>query len=119
MAGAACAHLLFVGSPPPGSYDRNANRDLLFTEGPPPPPPPPKFTGGDIWRDDDNSADISIGSGRQVFNTPLMRRSILADENDEEATLGFRASLRKRNVNGSSAKTPGIKVRMISYDIHQ
>mmetsp|Transcript_35837 Transcript_35837/g.64532 ORF Transcript_35837/g.64532 Transcript_35837/m.64532 type:complete len:926 (+) Transcript_35837:122-2899(+) len=119
MAGAACALLLFVGSPPPGSYDGNANRDLLFTEDPPPPPPPPKFAGGDIWRDDDDSADTSIGSGRQVFNTPLMRRSILGDEDEEEAPLGSRASLRKRNVNGSSAKTPGIKSRMISINNKQ
>jgi len=113
MTGAACALLLFVGCPSPGSFDINSNQDLLFSETPPP-PPPPNFAAGANWRDDDDSADTSIGAGRQAFNTPLMRRSILADEDDEEEPLGTRSSLRKRYVNGSSARTPGLKGRMIS-----
>mmetsp|Transcript_6155 Transcript_6155/g.11238 ORF Transcript_6155/g.11238 Transcript_6155/m.11238 type:complete len:269 (-) Transcript_6155:719-1525(-) len=105
MAGAACALLLFVGNPPSGFFDTIANQDLLLTVDAPPPPPAPKFGGGGNWRDDDDSADTSIGSGRQTFNTPLMRRSILADEDEEEAPLGTRSSMRKRNANSSSAKT--------------
>eukprot|EP00581_Thalassiosira_minuscula_P012015 CAMPEP_0183729608 /NCGR_PEP_ID=MMETSP0737-20130205/30716_1 /TAXON_ID=385413 /ORGANISM="Thalassiosira miniscula, Strain CCMP1093" /LENGTH=957 /DNA_ID=CAMNT_0025961841 /DNA_START=49 /DNA_END=2922 /DNA_ORIENTATION=+ len=106
-AGVSCALFLFVGSPPPGFSDANANQDLLLSDDPPPPPPPPKFAVGDNWKNDDDSADTSIGSGRQAFNTPLMRRSILADEDEEDAPLGTRASLRKRNVNSSSARNPG------------
>lgn len=115
MTGAACALLLFVGSPPPGSLDVIANQDLLFNDTPPPPPPQRNFAG-DNWRDDDDSADTSIEAGRQAFNTPLMRRSILADEDDEEEPLGTRSSLRKRYVNGSSAKTPNLKGRTISIN---
>mmetsp|Transcript_25522 Transcript_25522/g.61370 ORF Transcript_25522/g.61370 Transcript_25522/m.61370 type:complete len:936 (-) Transcript_25522:310-3117(-) len=105
MAGTACALLLFAGNPLHGNIDINAHQDLLFNDTPPP-PPPPRFAGADIWRgDDDDSADTSIGSDKQRFNTPLMRRSIMADEDDEEEPLGMRSTLRKRNVNGHSPKT--------------
>jgi hypothetical protein len=107
VAGAACALLLFVGSPLPGMYDPDAPGDLLFAEDLPPPPPPPQSH----WRDDDDSADTSIGSGKQYFNTPLMRRSILADEDEEDMPLGaMKGSLRKRRngaATASFARTPG------------
>mmetsp|Transcript_4244 Transcript_4244/g.9487 ORF Transcript_4244/g.9487 Transcript_4244/m.9487 type:complete len:638 (-) Transcript_4244:336-2249(-) len=109
MAGAACALLLFVGNPPSGFFDTIANQDLLLTVDTPPPPPAPKFGGAGNWKDDDDSADTSIGSGRQTFNTPLMRRSILADEDEEEAPLGTRSSMKKRNAKSSSAMTPRSK----------
>ena len=109
MMGAACSLLLFVGRPPPGSdsFDSNAN-DLLFTDDTPPPPPPPLR-----YADDDDSADTSIGADiKHAYATPLMRRSILADEDDEEEPLGVRSTLRKRNVNGTSKTPTGFKGRM-------
>jgi hypothetical protein len=111
MAGATCALLLFVGNPPPNSFEKNDYQDLLFFEHPfqPPPPPPPPLH----WRDDDDSADTSIDAGRQTFNTPLMRRSILMDEDDEVEPIG-RSSLRKRYVNGSSGTTPELDETKIS-----
>ena len=113
MAGAAFGLLLFVGSLPPGSLDHVANQDLIFNESMPPPPPP---RGSPDWRSDDDSADTSIGvGGPQAYKTPLMRRSILADEDDEEEPMGTRSTLRKRHVNGSSSiKTPGHHGRTIS-----
>ncbi|KAL3761714.1 hypothetical protein ACHAW5_005965 [Stephanodiscus triporus] len=115
MAGLACALLLFVGNPPPGSFGRNASEDLPFNETPPPPPPPLRFAGGISWRDDD-SADTSVEAGKEAFTTPLMRRSIMADEEDEEEPLGMRSSLRKRNLKGLSDKPPVVKGRMISLE---
>ena len=100
LMGGACALLLFVGKPPPGSVDTtNISQDLLFTEETPPPPPSYRYAN------DDDSADTSVGTeGGHTYKTPLMRRSILADEDDEEEPpLGTRATLRKRNVNGSSS----------------
>jgi hypothetical protein len=38
-----------------------------------------------------------------------MRRSIIADEEDEEEPSGMRSSLRKRNLNGLSDKPPEVK----------
>ena len=115
VMGLACALILFVGSPH-NNTDRFGHQDLLFSETPPP-PPLPTHADRDIWRDDDDSADTSIG-GRQAFNTPLMRRSILADEDDEEEPLGSRSFLRKRikETNYSSTKTPGLKGRVISVN---
>ncbi len=115
LSGLACALLLFVGHPPPGSYDRKATEELLFDETLPPPPPPRRFAGGVNWRDD-NSTDTSVEGGRETFTTPLMRRSIIADEEDEEEPLGMRSSLRKRNLNGLSEKPPVVKGRMISLE---
>jgi hypothetical protein len=116
IAGFACALLLFVGNPPPGNFGRNSIHDLLFNETlPPPPPPPMQFAGGANWRDDD-SADTSVEAGREVYTTPLMRKSIMADEEDEEEPSGTRSSLRKRNFNGTSDKTPVVKGRMISLE---
>ena len=116
MMGGACALLLFVGSPPPGSMDSIANQeDLLFNEEETPPPPPPLR----YVNDDDSLDTTSIGSDKHAYKTPLMRRSILGEEDDEEEPLGVRATLRKRNVNGSSSsfKTPGgFKGRMLSIN---
>jgi len=115
MMGGACALLLFVGSPPPGSIDSIANQeDLLFNEEETPPPPPPLR----YVNDDDSLDTTSIGSDKHAYKTPLMRRSILGEEDDEEEPLGMRATLRKRNVNGSSSfKTPGgFKGRMVSIN---
>ncbi|KAL9181136.1 hypothetical protein ACHAXT_009941 [Thalassiosira profunda] len=107
IAGAACGLLLFVGSPP-GSFDGNAHQDLLFTETP---PPPPRWAGAAV--DDDDSEDSSIGyDGKHAFKTPLMRRSILADEDEEE--MAAKSTVRRRNVTGYSAKTPSTKGRMTS-----
>jgi len=116
-AGAACALLLFVGSPLPGSFDQYASQDLLLSETPP--PPPPKFAVGGNWRDDDDSADTSIGSGRQFYQTPLIRRSILADEDEEDEPLGTRSSLRRRTSGGSSVKALGMNGRMVSIKNRQ
>jgi hypothetical protein len=102
VAGVTCALLLFVGNPPPGSFDKAFHHDLLFSETLPPPPPPPPLH----WRDDDDSADTSVDTGRQAFNTPLMRRSILVDEEDDEEPFGSSSLLRKRHGNGTSATTP-------------
>jgi hypothetical protein len=113
MSGLACALLLFVGNPPPGNFGRSAPHDLFFDETVPPPPPPLRFAGGVNWRDDD-SADTSVEAGKEVFTTPLMRKSIMADEEDDEEPSGMKSSLRKRNFNGSSNKQPVVKGRMIS-----
>ena len=115
MMGGACALLLFVGSPPPGSMDSITNQeDLLFNEEETPPPPPPLR----YVNDDDSLDTTSIGSDKHAYKTPLMRRSILGEEDDEEEPLSMRATLRKRNVNGSSSfKTPGgFKGRMVSIN---
>ena len=109
VAGAACTLLLFVKRLPPGPFDSHACGDLLFAEDPPPPPPLSHWKGDDDSADD--SADTSIESSKHFFNTPLMRRSILADEDEEEMRLGTsKGSLRNRRKNGTSvspARTPG------------
>jgi heme/copper-type cytochrome/quinol oxidase subunit 4 len=95
--GVALALLIFVGKSPDASgLD---NKEFHET---PPPPPPTSIPG--MYRDDDDSADSSFGSGRQPFNTPLMRKSILADE-DEDEHHGHKSLLRKRKSNGSDTKS--------------
>ena len=110
--GAACALLLLVGITP-SSSSVDVNNDLSFSESIPPPPPPTRFDD-EGWNDDE-STDTSVGDGKQFFQTPLMRRSILADDEDEEEPLGSRSSLRKRKMDAaSSTATPrGLKERLV------
>lgn len=104
--GLALALIMFVGISPEHSLDDN--RDLIFNETPPPPP-----SSAAPWRDDDDSADSSFGSGRQPFTTPIMRKSILG-EVDEDEPYGPKSYLRKRKPNGSEAKgsTPARYISM-------
>jgi hypothetical protein len=71
-----------------------------------------------MWRDDDDSADSSLSSGRHAFTTPLMRKSILADDEDEDEQAGNKSQLRKRKSGASDfiTKTPGVKGRVISIN---
>ncbi|KAL7514938.1 hypothetical protein ACHAXN_013072 [Cyclotella atomus] len=95
--GVALALAIFVGkSPDSPELD---NKDLLFHETPP--PPPASMPG--MYRDDDDSADSSFGSGREPFNTPLMRKSIFGD--DEEDEHGPKSLLRKRKSHESETKS--------------
>ena len=95
VMGLALSLVAFVGK----SSDTSGlnNHDLMFRETPPPP------TSSVPWRDDDESADSSFCSGRQPFNTPLMRKSILHDEDDDEQH-GPKSLLRKRKSIGSETK---------------
>ena len=95
--GVSLALIIFVGKSPETS--RLDNTDLLFHETPPPPP-----SSAAPWRDDDDSADSSFGSGRQPFTTPVMRKSIFTDEEEEEP-YGPKSMLRKRRSNGSDTKS--------------
>ena len=95
--GVSLALIIFVGKSPDTS--RLDNTDLLFHETPPPPP-----SSAAPWRDDDDSADSSFGSGRQPFTTPVMRKSMFTDEEEEEP-YGPKSMLRKRKSNGSDTKS--------------
>ena len=102
--GSSCALLLLVGVTRKNS-NHDENNDLLFSESdvPPPPPPPTRFDE-EGWNDDE-STDTSVGAGKQVFHTPLMRRSILADDDEDEEPLGTRSSLRKRKGDNATKLT--------------
>eukprot|EP00956_Cyclotella_meneghiniana_P020251 scaffold35457_cov62-Cyclotella_meneghiniana.AAC.4 len=95
--GLALALIMFVGISPEHPLDNS--QDLIFHETPPPPP-----SSAAPWRDDDDSADSSFGSGRQPFTSPVMRKSILGEE-DEDETYGPKSYLRKRKTNGSETNT--------------
>ena len=82
LVGCALGLILFVGNPP-RSLASPSDQDLILEEEVSPPPPPPR------WTDDDDSDTAP------AFDTPLMRRSILTDD-DEDETLGTRSTLRKR-----------------------
>lgn len=89
LVGCALGLILFVGNPPRSSETRSEDLILEEEEEAPPPPPPPR------WTDDDDDSDASAGGRLHGFDTPLMRRSILTDEDDDEP-LGTRSTLRKR-----------------------
>jgi hypothetical protein len=105
--GLALSLLMFVGRIPEQSTELD-NHDLIFKETPPPPPTQ--------WRDDDDSADSSFGSARQAFQTPLMRKSILPDDEDEDEQPGTKSILRKRKSSAPDLATPEIKGRVISIN---
>ncbi|KAL7466044.1 hypothetical protein ACHAXS_006347 [Conticribra weissflogii] len=104
VSGKALSLVIFAGNS--HADDSSARHELLSAETPPPPPP---YSDRGMMADDDDSADTSVGAGRQPFNTPLMRKSILADEDDDEDAFGSRSSLRRRKSDNSSARTPGVK----------
>lgn len=118
LTGLACALLLFVGHPPSpaGNYDGNGTiNDLHFNEYLSPQPSAPRRYGEHGKDDDSASTDTSVDAGRFAFRTPLMRRSIMGDDDDEdEPLMGMRSALRKRNSNGLSEKSSAVKGRRIS-----
>mmetsp|Transcript_19441 Transcript_19441/g.38991 ORF Transcript_19441/g.38991 Transcript_19441/m.38991 type:complete len:958 (-) Transcript_19441:227-3100(-) len=112
VTGIALSLIIFAGNNHADRYSM-ARHELLSAETPPPPPP---YSDRGMMADDDDSADTSIGAGRQPFNTPLMRKSILADEEDDEEAFGSKSSLRRRKSDNSSARTPGMKGQFISIN---
>jgi len=117
LTGLACALLLFVGHPPSpaGNYDGNGNNDLHFNEYLSPQPSAPRRYVRHGKDDDSASTDTSVDAGRFAFRTPLMRRSIMGDDDDDEdEPMGMRSALRKRNSNGLSEKSSAVKGRRMS-----
>lgn len=117
LTGLACALLLFVGHPPspPGNYDGNGINDLHFNEYLSPQHSSAPRRYGEHGKDDDSaSTDTSLDAGRFAFRTPLMRRSIMGDDDDDDQPMGMRSALRKRNSNGLSEKPSAVKGQRIS-----